>query len=121
MNVYEILPSNNDMFMCIILPTSYYNPLKEIDALIKQLREKYSDSGYVIFDFLLSTGNTKERFAKAFFDNGFSANAFTYVNLESNDPIRRYTSNYLSTKNFYLKYSVLTKAQRNFIENGYYV
>lgn len=121
MSVYEILPSNNNMFMCIILPTSYYNPLKEIDALIKQIGERYSVSGYVIFDFLLSSGNTSERFAKVFFDKGFVADTFSYITLDNNNPIRKYISNFLNTKSFYLTHSVLTNAQRNLIESGYSV
>ncbi len=121
MSIYEILPCNDKLYMCIIFPTSYYDPLKDIDFLTKQLNEKYTISGYVLFDFLLSTGNTSERFAKVFFDKNFVTNTFSYITLDTNDTIRDEVSNFLKRNSFYMSYSVLTNSQRYLIEQGYLV
>ncbi len=122
MNNYELIPSPNENYLCVIVPTSHYQPLNGIEGLVPLLNNTFSKPGYVIFDFILSSGNTKERYANVFFNNeGFVAETFNYIIVEKNDLIRKVVSDFLKGKNFYLTHSVLNSTQQKMIENGYII
>lgn len=64
---YEIMLEKN---ICMIIATSYENPINDIDSLTNELK-KINYTGDILFDLLLCNG-TKNRYIKTYFgDNGF--------------------------------------------------
>ncbi len=118
-SVYEIIKDNCSNYECIVIPIAATNPLDNIEALISQLEQEQIHSGSIIFDFIISAGNTKERYAKVRYDNGFVNNSFQYIEIESNDPIRKMCSNYLLKRVREGKVTMLSNTQLSLLKNGY--
>ena len=92
---YEIIKCNCQNYACIVIPTSITNPLERIGSLVEQLNEEHISSGYILFDFIISAGNSKERYASVQYDNGFIENSFKYIDVKAEDPIRKKTADFL--------------------------
>lgn len=64
MKNFEIIKRNDSVF---IHSTSYINPILELDDISVEL-SKMKYSGLVIFDLLLSNGDSRDRFVKTQFN-----------------------------------------------------
>lgn len=118
-SAYEIIKDNCSNYECIVIPIAVTNPLENIEALISQLNQQHIHSGSIIFDFIMSSGNTKERYARVLYDNGFINNSFQYIEIASNDPIRKMCSNYLLKRVDEGKVTMLNGSQLSLLKNGY--
>lgn len=116
---YKIIKYNCDNFECIVIPTSVNNPLEKINLLIGQLKEEHIYSGCIIFDFIFSSGNSKERYASVQYDNGFVNSSFQYIDVSKDDPIRKVCSDYLRMENHGGLLSMLNKSQISLLKSGY--
>jgi len=116
---YEIIKENCDNCQCIVIPIAYTNPLEDIDTLISKLSQEDIHSGDIIFDFIMSSGNTKERYAKVSYDNGFVNGSFKYIQIASDDPIREKCSKYLLKRINEGKATMLSSSQQALLKNGY--
>lgn len=117
--LYEIIKDNCSNYECIVIPIATTNPLENVETLISQLNQEHIESGSIIFDFIMSSGNTKERYAKVLYDNGFINNSFQYIEIASNDPIRKKCSNYLLKRIDEGKVTTLSGSQLSLLKNGY--
>lgn len=118
-SAYEIIKEKCHNYECIVIPIAATNPLENIETLISQLNQEHIHSGSIIFDFIMSSGNTKERYARVLYDNGFINNSFQYIEIASDDPIRKMCSNYLLKRINEGKITMLSAAQLSLIKNGY--
>lgn len=116
---YEIIKENCDNCQCIVIPIAYTNPLEDIDTLISKLSQEDIHSGNIIFDFIMSSGNTNERYAKVLYDNGFVNGSFEYIQIASDDPIREKCSKYLLKRINEGKATMLSSSQQALLKNGY--
>ncbi len=116
---YEIIKENCDNCQCIVIPIAYTNPLEDIDTLISKLSQEDIHSGNIIFDFIMSSGNTNERYAKVSYDNGFVNGSFEYIQIASDDPIREKCSKYLLKRINEGKATMLSGSQQALLKNGY--
>lgn len=51
----------------VVFSTSYHSPTEQLDSIAKELLKKQF-KGVVIFDMLLSNGNTKQRYFESMFN-----------------------------------------------------
>lgn len=116
---YEIIKENCNSYECIVIPIAATNPLENIETLIPQLVQAQIHSGSIIFDFIMSSGNTKDRYARVLYDDGFISNSFQYVEIPPNDPIRRVCSNYLLKRAEEGKATMLSSSQLALLKKGY--
>lgn len=118
-SAYEIIKDNCNSYECIVIPIAATNPLENIETLISQLNKEHINSGSIIFDFIMSSGNTKERYASILYDNGFINNSFQYIDIALDDPIRKICSDYLLKRAEEGKVTMLSGSQLSLLKNGY--
>lgn len=118
-SAYEIIKENCNSYECIVIPIATTNPLENIETLISQLNQEHIQSGFIIFDFFMSSGNTKERYAKVKYDKGFINNSFQYIEIASDDPIRKMCSNNLLKRVYEGKVTMLSAPQLSLLKSGY--
>ena len=117
--VYEIVKDITGNYECIVIPTAITNPLENIEILISQLNQEHIHSGSIIFDFIMSSGNTKERYAEVLYDDGFINDSFHYVEIPPNGPIREMCSKHLLKRIDEGKVTVLNGTQLSLLRNGF--
>lgn len=118
-SAYEIIKDKCGNYECIVIPVTATNPLENIETLIYQLNQEQVHSGSIIFDFIMSSGNTKERYASVLYDNGFINNSFQYVEIALDDPIRKICSKYLLKRVKEGKVTLLSNSELSLLKNGY--
>ena len=91
----EIIKIKSNNYVCIVMPTSISNPLEKVSALSEELKRECIQPGRILFDFIISSGNTRERYASVLYENGFAYNSFEYVDVKPDDPIRKESSDFL--------------------------
>lgn len=122
MKNFELIPIDREEFVLVILPTSYYEPLSNISDLVEFLKDSYKSPMRLMFDFIISSGNTNERFAEAFFNGeGIVAESFRSVLVPKDAMVRKTVSDFLKTRNYYLTSSVLNSVQKNLITKGFVI
>ena len=118
-STYEIIKDNCSSYECIVIPIAATNPLENIETLVSQLNKEHIYSGSIIFDFIMSSGNTKERYASVLYDNGFINNSFQYIDIALDDPIRKICSDYLLKRAEEGKATMLSGSQLSLLKYGY--
>ena len=115
MTTYKIVEAPNTIYPYIVFATSYQNPLDNKEAIEKDL-SRIGVKGKILFDLLLSHGNTPDRFFEAFF-NGEKINEASIKNAGlMSDLIRKISLEFYSNEPQLLENSVLTKVQKFFIK-----
>lgn len=112
MKSFEIIIKNSK---CVILSTSYVNPLSDLNIIEKELNKKQFN-GEVCFDLLLSNGKD-DRFIKANYNSGFDLSSFF--------PLKDISPSILELCKFFYEEnlnlvdnSILTKAQKFLLRKG---
>ena len=118
-SAYEIIKYNCDNYACIVIPTSVTNPLENINTLVDQLNKENINSGRILFDFIISSGNSKERYASVQYNNGFVYDSFEYVDVELDNPIRKKSADYLRMKVEKKEFPMLSGSQISLLKNGF--
>ena len=107
------LTQQNQVLVLIYDCESPFCYLPEIAAELKTS----NFNGTVIFDELLHSGNTKERFISGSFENGsFQKESFQFIPIKKQDTIRMPMCRYLKNDLDYLHSSGLTSSQIKLIE-----
>ncbi|EIW20728.1 MULTISPECIES: type II toxin-antitoxin system RnlB family antitoxin [Pelosinus] len=111
--------SINKKDICMIFSTTYLSPLKFIAEVEKEISSFTNDGIEVIFDFFLSNGNTRERYAKAYF-NGVNIvrESFEYTNINKNDSLRSFSAEFYKDSIDKMDFSFLTSIQKKMIAKG---
>lgn len=117
MDIYEMAKIDYEEYEYIIFSQSYQSPFSCLDVIQSKLQELGLTSCKVIFDMLLTVGNTSDRFVEAHF-NGKELNNFSYINIRKDSNLRKIASNYYSQKQEPLTYSILTSSQIKMLGKG---
>lgn len=118
-SAYEIIKCHCENYACIVIPTSVTNPLDRINALVDQLKDEQINSGRILFDFIISSGNSKERYASVQYDNDFVYNSFEYVDVKSDDPIRKISADFLRKEIEKKRLPMLSGSQVSLLKSGF--
>jgi hypothetical protein len=109
--LFKIIETLQESYLCIVFSTSYINPMDQKECIERDLREN-GIKGKMLFDLLLSHGNTPDRFFEAFF-NGQEINEETLKRLASiSENIRRLSLDFYKSQRDLVENSVLTRAQK---------
>lgn len=120
MKEYDIIKLENQNVILVLIRTceSPFEYLPEISDDLKKLNY----SGKVIFDEMLHSGNTDERFISCIFeDGGFAAESFQFIAVKKKAPIRKFLCDYLQSEKEYLHSSGLTSSQQKLIEKNFVI
>jgi hypothetical protein len=113
---YKIKKIPNKQYPYIVFSTCYINPMDHIENIEKELVKK-GVKGKVLFDLLLSHGNTPDRFFEAIFDGcEISEDSIKNVAIIP-DKIKEIADDFYYEKQECLENSVLSNAQRFLIRN----
>lgn len=117
MKNYEIQELHNyQMYPFVVFSTSYVNPLEDIECIQEELKNRFK--GKVLFDLLLSNGNSSNRYLEAEF-NGFQFVPSSFKVLEKVDAfIKEITGMFYQNHPDYLSNSVLPNAHQFLIKRG---
>lgn len=121
MSNFEIVKLNNEDTRILVVMKTSDSPFEFFSEIQEQLRNR-GFSGIVLIDALLHSGNTKERFIKGYFKDGyFEPNLFSFENIDRRDHMRNYICEYLKFDNELLEYSCLTEKQQKLILSGCFI
>lgn len=110
--------SNNPKIKYVIFSISTDSPLFLLDEIKKNI---YLENGQsVLFDQLLQTGDSDNRFLSLKFINGnFDLSSIQHINKKQIDEsLYKFISNFLRNEQQLLRYSILLEEQKDFILNG---
>lgn len=115
----KVLNSNNFNYDIIIFSKSYDSPFDYLDDLEQEIRSHSKSSKMILFDSLLTTGNTSDRFIEAHFnDDGFDYDSFKITDLDRSSPLRKYCSDFFSKNREILECSILPSIQVKMLCRG---
>ncbi len=113
-SIYKIKKTSVDVYPYIVFATSYVNPMDQKAAIEKDLKQ-LGVKGKILFDLLLSHGNTPDRFFEVFF-NGKKISDDSLKSIETTtDKIKSITSDFYYNQQHFVDNSVLSKAQKYLI------
>lgn len=116
MRNFEIIKRGHYIF---IQSTSYNNPINNLDQIAKELRKNRYE-GSVVFDLLLATGNTSNRFLLTKFTNRkFDTSSFQKTQISIK--LRKEIFIYYKNNSDYLSNSILSKSVISKIINENYL
>ena len=108
---YEIKGTTVEVYSYIVFSTSYLNPMDYKEAIEKDLK-RIGVKGKILFDLLLSHGNTPDRFFEVYFD-GKEINEETLRSVEEiTDSIKKFTYDFHRNRPHFIENSVLSNAQK---------
>jgi hypothetical protein len=113
---FEIQSIQEEDYSFIIFSTNCSNPLDDLDEIEKILKNKLN--GKVIFDMLLSNGNTSNRFIEADF-NGSTFNIKSFkIPAFIDNKIKEISSLYYKDKVEFINSDKLSNAFKFLLEKG---
>lgn len=119
MKSYKIIKTNYENYEAIIFAQSYETPFLYLDEVSHELKEQGVCNCRVVFDMLLSVGNTTERYTEAIFDGEkFIESSFKSVKIDKKDKIRKIVVDYIKTNSSIVENSILTSLQVKMINKG---
>lgn len=101
-----------------VFSTSYHSPTEQFEAIEKDLAKK-GFQGKVLFDLLLTNGNSSQRFFETYFENSM-LNKASFKNIFEQAEKLKTISNKFYTKHFDLieQSEVLSNATKFLLKNG---
>jgi len=112
---YYIEKINGGSYPCIIFSTSYVSPMDQLEIVENDLK-KIGVMGNILFDLLLSHGNTPDRFYEVLF-NGEKIDIDSLRRVESiSDNIKQISSDFYHNHVHFLKNSILSNPQKFLIK-----
>lgn len=120
MKRYDIRIFNKDnKDICMIFSTSYLSPLKFVPDIEQELSFLLNHETEVYFDFFLSSGNTSERYGKAYFDGkNFVSNSFKYIVVDKGNSLRVLSAQYYKDAKDDVDFSFINNIQKKMIFKG---
>lgn len=108
---YHIEKINTGSYPYIIFSTSYVSPMDQLETLENDLK-KIGVVGNILFDLLLSHGNTPDRFYEVLF-NGKQIDINSLKKVESiSDNIKQISTDFYHNHVHFLKSSILSNPQK---------
>lgn len=108
------------VYSYLILSTSYFNPLDDLDQLEEELRASLGDKflGKILFDLLLSNGNSSNRFIEATF-NGKELDYSSFkVPSDVDLQIKKLSSSYYSNNELLKDSAVVSDSFKFLLKKG---
>ncbi|MCP1136296.1 type II toxin-antitoxin system RnlB family antitoxin [Paenibacillus polysaccharolyticus] len=119
--MFELQKINQpSVYSFLILSTSYFNPLDDLDQLEEELRVSLGENflGKILFDLLLTNGNSSNRFIEATFEgNAFDQSSFkvpSNVDLK----IKKLSSSYYSNNELFINSVVVSDSFKFLLKKG---
>ena len=110
---------NFDKYSGVVYSCSYDSPVSYLLDIEKQIRELGIGDGYILFDTLLSKGNSSTRFLEAKFEDGkFIKASIKNIEVPKNSEIRKAACEIYRESVINLNKSVLTEVQKRIINKG---
>lgn len=82
-------------YKLVVYATSYVNPIDDAMSIESQIAKDLPEGGHILFDMLLSNGDTFNRFAEAYFDgHSIQRNSMKVVSIRKPAYIRRLNAHY---------------------------
>ncbi|MGI6721774.1 MAG: type II toxin-antitoxin system RnlB family antitoxin [Anaerovoracaceae bacterium] len=107
--------NSNNRYAAIVYSSSYVNPLDEIDVISKELRQHIGDrqeKKAIVFDLLLSNGESFNRFVEGVFDgSSISFDSLKTIDALDDDFLTNVNRFYKNNKNV-LSRGVLSARQK---------
>jgi len=104
--------------LAVIYSLGYDSPMNHLCSIEGELK-KYGSSGEVVFDLLLSNGNTSDRFYRAIFNGEHLVESSIKKIKNPSSEIQKESLSFYHHKQEYLLNSVLNKAQRFLIKKNH--
>ncbi len=114
MKTFEIRKLNGTDYSYLVLSTSYVNPIENLSEIEKNLEDSLRIK--VLFDLLLSNGNSTNRFIEGIFDGKRFIDFKVCENVDSD--IKKESGKYYQENLELLHNSVLSGPQRFLISKG---
>ncbi len=105
----------DNAYQYLIFSTTVDSPFFQIDEIIKAI--KCSKKVVVIFDQLLQTGDTDNRFISFELDKSLNYNSAKIIN-ENLEPLKKEISNFLYKNQQLMDFSILLSEQKDIIKKG---
>lgn len=119
MKQFKIVPLEGKEYDIIVFSQSYESPFSCLDEITKEIREISVSNARILFDTLLSSGNTNERFAEACYtDDNFVLGSFQFVEISKKDQLRKYCAEFFCENREILEFSILTPIQKKLLSKG---
>ena len=119
MNKYSIIKINNKDYKAIIFSNTYESQLFYLEDITKELKNQKINNCKILFDNILTVGNTSERYTEAIFDGEeFINSSFKYVKIDKKSDIRKVSTDYMRSNISILNNSILTSLQIKMIKKG---
>jgi hypothetical protein len=116
MMAFEIRKIEKPYNIYLILSNSYNSPIEHLEQIETNLRNSYS--GRVIFDLLLSNGNSSNRFIEAKFDGEkFDYTSFRILP-EVDREIKEVSASYYRNNENFLQSSIVSNAFKFLLRKG---
>lgn len=111
MSIYCIKHKKMEKYEAVVYATSYRNPFEEIGKIETDVTNQIPNSGFILFDMLLSNGDSFNRFVEAFFDGSkIQKDTIKVVDIEK--PLINTINNFYNGKAAELDNSVLTRSEK---------
>lgn len=119
MNKYSIIKINNKDYKAIIFSNTYESQLFYLEDITKELKNQKINNCKILFDNILTVGNTSERYTEAIFDGEeFINSSFKYIKIDKKNDIRKISTDYIRSNISILDNSILTSLQIKMIKKG---
>ena len=119
MKDYSTVPLKDEIYSHIIFANSCESCLFYLEDIINELKSQKTPKSKMIFDMLLCTGNSEDRYIEVVFDGDtFIKSSFKDVFISKKDNIRKISSEYIKSNMEILDNSILTSAQIKMIGKG---
>ncbi|MDD2972505.1 MAG: type II toxin-antitoxin system RnlB family antitoxin [Lachnospiraceae bacterium] len=116
---FKIVPLEEQQYDVIIFSESYDSPFSCLEEITEEVKKNNIRDARVLFDALLSIGNTSERFAEAsFVGEKFVLDSFKFVEIKKNNMIRQFCAHFFNENSNILEYSILTPIQKELLRKG---
>lgn len=118
MKNFMIVSLSNFKFQCMVLATSYENPLENLEEIETDLKSENYE-GSIIFDMLACLGDNNNRFLSCYFDgHNLDLTTLEEVKIEKSNQIRKLSRDSLISRKEYLDLTVLTNLQKKLLSSG---
>ncbi|CEQ21547.1 Uncharacterised protein [[Clostridium] sordellii] len=119
MDEYKILEINDENYKAIVFAQSYETPLLYLDEISLKLKKQGVYNCNIVFDMLLSMGNTSERYVEATFDGEkILENTIKHIDIDKKNNLRKLSLDFFKSNNDILKNSILNSLQIKMINKG---
>lgn len=116
---FEVISLEKTEYDFVVFSKSIESPLHNIPAICSAIKEQYPYECKIMFDMLLSIGNTSDRFVEAKFDGEcIIVETITSKKIAKKSDLRQIGLNYLLNNDAILERSILTSVQKKLLKRG---